>query len=131
MPETMVAWALRPQVLAPFAFIVAGGSGIWLTRYWRARRSPDERERRRRIRVHLVGRMTEVTVLQADAETLDYIYEVGGVSYHASQEIRRLDAVLPRPAEQLVGIALAKYDPRNPANSIVICEHWSGFRTRQ
>jgi len=23
-----------------------------------------------------------------------------------------------------------KYDPRNPANSIVLCEQWSGLRTR-
>jgi hypothetical protein len=27
----------------------------------------------------------------------------------------------------LLGPALVKFDPRNPANSIVICEEWSGL----
>ena len=42
-----------------------------------------------------------------------------------------VEHVLPRPAEQLVGTAVAKYDPQNPANSIIMCEHWLGFKERQ
>jgi hypothetical protein len=31
----------------------------------------------------------------------------------------------------LAGPAIVKYIPRNPANSIVICEEWSGLRARK
>lgn len=99
-------------------------------RYLRRRRSPEERERRRRIRLHVNGRLAEVTIYQADAGILQYGYEIAGVSYDTTQEISALAEYLPRPAEQLIGTALAKYDPNNPANSIVMCEHWLGFKER-
>jgi len=30
----------------------------------------------------------------------------------------------------LVGVANLKYSPKNPANSILICEEWSGLRAK-
>lgn len=81
--------------------------------------------------MHVNGRLTEATVFQADAAHLQYSYEIAGVCYDTVQEITGLEAYLPCPAEQLIGTALAKYDPQNPANSIVVCEHWLGFRMRQ
>ena len=112
--------------------LAAIGLLVWLvTRHIRRARSPEERERRRRIRLHVSGRLTEVTVYQADPATLQYGYQIAGVAYDTTQDITMLTSFLPRPAEQLVGTAVAKYDPKNPANSIVMCEHWLGFKERQ
>ena len=111
--------------------LVATGALVWLVaRYFRRTRSPEERERRRRIRLHVNGRLTEVTIFQADAGILQYGYEIGGVAYDTTQDISTLLDYLPRPAEQLLGTAVAKYDPNNPANSIIMCEHWLGFKER-
>lgn len=112
--------------------VLATGALVWIvTRYIRRTRSPEERERRRRIRLHVNGRLTEATIFQADASILQYGYEIAGVAYDTTQDISMLADFLPRPAEQLVGTATAKYDPNNPANSIIVCEHWQGFKERQ
>ena len=104
---------------------------VWLVaRYIRRVRSPEERERRRRIRLHVNGRLTEVTIYQADSKTLQYGYEIAGVAYDSTQDISALEGYLPIPAERLVGTAVAKYEPTNPANSIIVCEHWRGFKER-
>ena len=115
--------------LVPVAVGTAAlGAGAWvLAEAIRARRSPDELERRRRIRIHVVGRMGEATVEQADEKTLHYTYQIAGVSYSTSQDIGQLEAHLPAEAHLLIGNALIKYHPQNPANSILICEHWSGL----
>lgn len=112
--------------------LAATGALVWLVaRYIRRTRTPAERERRRRIHLHVNGRLTEVTIYQADEQTLQYGYEIAGVAYDTTQDISTLTEFLPRPAEQLVGTATAKYDPNNPANSIILCEHWQGFKERQ
>jgi hypothetical protein len=109
--------------------VVAFGAGAWvLVGAIRARRTPEEIERRRRIRLHVVGRMGEATVEQADAETLHYCYEIAGVYYSTSQDIRALAEHLPAAPHLLIGNALIKYHPQNPANSILLCEHWSGLQ---
>jgi hypothetical protein len=41
-----------------------------------------------------------------------------------------LEALLPEDQMSMIGPALVKFDPRNPANSIVLCEDWSGLRRR-
>lgn len=69
-------------------------------------------------------------VYQADDSVLHYGYEIAGVAYDTTQDITALGAFLPRPAERLAGLAAAKYDPQNPANSILVCEHWQGFKER-
>ncbi len=108
--------------------IAAFAAGAWvLVGAVRARRSPNELERRRRIRIHVAGRMGEATVEQADEKTLHYSYQIAGVSYSTSQDIGQLAAHLPAKAHLLIGNALIKYHPQNPANSILICEHWSGL----
>ena len=116
--------------LVPVAVVgvAALGVGAWiLVGAVRARRNPNELERRRRIRIHVVGRMGEATVEQADENTLHYSYQIAGVSYSTSQDIGQLEAHLPAQAHLLIGNALIKYHPQNPANSILICEHWSGL----
>jgi hypothetical protein len=36
--------------------------------------------------------------------------------------------LLPRDPGRLIGPASVKYEPANPANSIVLCEGWSGLK---
>ncbi|MFN0105168.1 MAG: hypothetical protein ACKV2U_24170 [Bryobacteraceae bacterium] len=124
---------LHIPIAAPAALgLAATGALAWLVaRYIRRTHSPEERERRRRIHLHVNGRLTDATIFHADSSVLQYGYQIAGVAYDAAQDITVLAQYLPRPAERLVGTAVAKYDPQNPANSIILCEHWLGFNERQ
>jgi hypothetical protein len=98
--------------------------------YWawkRSRVSPEERERRRREMLVATGKMGDATLVEMREGHLFYSYDVRGVEYIASQDISRLAAYIP--TELVVsGPVLVRYDARNPANSIVVAEGWSGLR---
>jgi len=63
-------------------------------------------------------------------DLLIYSYDVRGVEYTASQDISRLKSRMPGDLSA-IGAVFVKYDPRNPANSIVLAEEWSGLGRRQ
>ena len=67
-------------------------------------------------------------IKEATGDALYYSYSVGGVQYEASQDITALRDRLPAEPERLIGWSGMKYAPNNPANSILICEEWSGLR---
>ncbi len=99
--------------------------------------TPEERERRRRRAVNTSGRIidgliTEVRVLEGPAGAASHLlyfsYNLHGVTYAAAQDITSLLAHIDRDPYRLAGPVLVKYLPRNPPNSIVICEEWSGLR---
>ena len=92
------------------------------------RSNPEKRERRRRLDLHLHGRLWDALITEASDTMLYYSYSVGGVQYEASQDVSALRNLLPPEPERLIGPANLKYAPRNPANSILICEEWSGLR---
>jgi hypothetical protein len=52
------------------------------------------------------------------------------VAYSTGQDISELRELLPADPERLIGPVTLKYSPKNPANSIVLCERWSGLRVR-
>jgi len=85
---------------------------------------------RRRLAVNLHGRLGDATITEVQENTLFYSYSVGGVAYTASQDISQLRSRIPSDLERLIGPASLKYAPRNPANSIIVCEEWSGLRAR-
>jgi hypothetical protein len=58
---------------------------------------------------------------------LFYSYEVRGVEYTASQDVAHLKDFVPNELS-VNGPVSIKYDARNPANSIVVAEQWSGLR---
>jgi hypothetical protein len=91
-------------------------------------RSPERRERRRRQFVNQQGRLGDALITEATGTTVYYSYSVHGVQYTASQDIALLREKLPVEPERLIGVANMKYAVRNPANSILICEEWSGLR---
>ncbi len=97
----------------------------------RVRLTPGERERRRRIQIHRTGRMGDGFITDFQDATLFFTYSVRGVEYAASQEVADLRNLLPSdPAAVVGGHVTLKYAPRNPANSIVLCEEWSGLHAR-
>ncbi|MBZ5634205.1 MAG: hypothetical protein LAO55_13880 [Acidobacteriia bacterium] len=90
--------------------------------------NPEKRERKRRLELHRHGRLGDALITEATDAMLYYSYSVGGVQYEASQDVSGLRDLLPPEPERLIGAASLKYSSRNPANSILICEEWSGLR---
>ncbi len=103
------------------------GLAVWIALRV-AKGSPEKRERRRRLQVHRNGRLGDALITEATETSLYYNYSVHGVEYSASQDIAALRDRLPTELGRLVGVANLKYAPKNPANSILICEEWSGLR---
>lgn len=95
----------------------------------RFRSTPEKREKRRRLWVNQRGRLGDATITEVVENAIYYSYSISGVAYTASQDIRCLHEYLPDEPGRLIGPASMKYTPRNPANSIVLCEEWCGLRT--
>ena len=75
------------------------------------------------------GKMGDATLVEVRDEVLLYSYDVRGIEYTASQDITLLKSQMPEDLSAL-GPVQVRYDPRNPANSIVLAEQWSGLRLR-
>lgn len=99
---------------------------IWIA--MRVHGTPEKREQRRRLSVHRQGRLGDAMITEATETTLYYTYSIRGVQYAASQDISALRELLPAEPERLIGVVGLKYSARNPANSILVCEGWSGLR---
>ncbi len=107
------------------------GMAAWLIPGSRRKGTPEERERRRRLNVNARGRLGSATILDFREEVVCYSYWISGVEYTASQDLTTLSAFLPPDPATLIELpANIKYLVRNPANSIVVCEEWSGLRFR-
>jgi hypothetical protein len=110
--------------------------GLWL--YVRSRRpDAEEIERRRRERLASMGRIVDGRIVDARSldgeesisptpEVLFYSYRLAGVTYNCAQDVSRLpEQVRGWMLDQPVSV---RYDVRNPGNSIVLAEAWSGLR---
>ena len=98
----------------------------------RAKANPEKKEQKRRLSVNRLGRLGDATIIEASETAIYYSYSVRGVQYEASQDISALRERLPVEPDRLIGaIASLKYAPQNPANSILLCEEWSGLRIEQ
>jgi hypothetical protein len=91
-------------------------------------RSPERRELNRRRLLNQRGRLGDALITEATDTIIYYAYSIHGVHYAASQDVTALRDKLPPEPERLIGVANMKYAVRNPANSILICEGWSGLR---
>jgi hypothetical protein len=110
-------------LLAALVAIVA----IMGWRAWRASRvSPAERERLRRAELVRTGKMGDATLMDIQENHLFYAYLVRGVEYTASQDVSLLRDCVP-PDLSLLSAVSVRYHSRNPANSIVVAEEWSGL----
>ena len=121
------------------AALALGAGGVWW--YVVARRpSAEEMERRRREHLALTGRITDGVILDARTlsnedsisptpEVLVYSYSLAGLTYNCAQDVTALpDRVLGFRIDQPVQV---RYDPRNPGNSIIVSETWTGLWLRR
>jgi hypothetical protein len=108
--------------------VAASVAGMTLRARLRKSATPEKREQRRRLAVHTTGRLGDGIITDANEDALFYTYSVRGVQYAAAQDVSSLRDRLPADPERLIGTTGIKYSAQNPANSIVICEEWSGLR---
>jgi len=121
--------------------VILGGSSVLvlvvglLAR--RRRKTPEDRERERRQRINLHGRISDGNILDVQEVQLDgrgwaqmliYQYDVAGVTYEASQDITYLRHLVDLYSCRLGLATSVKYDTQNPGDSIVVAEGWTGLR---
>ena len=114
-----------------FTILTLAAVGLIALTVWmvlRRRTTPEKREQRRRLQVNETGRLGDALVTEIDENLLYYSYSIRGVQYTASQDISALRDRLPENLGKLMGPAGMKYASKNPANSILLCEDWSGLR---
>jgi hypothetical protein len=133
--------------LLPTSLIAAGVAalGVGLTVYVRRRRkTPEQLEQERRLQISSMGRIIDGTVTDVAelapssggkngnghgrVQLLIYHYDVSGVTYEASQDVTHLRHRVDLHTCRIGLPTSVKYDPQNPANSIVVAEEWSGLR---
>lgn len=124
------------------AFIVVAALAIaalvFLAGKWRRENDPDEKERLRRLEVNRNGRIASGEVVDivdqelapngAQRRFLHYRYTVGAVDFAACQDVTLISERIGDDPRGIVGAVAVKYHNKNPYNSIIVCEHWSGFR---
>ncbi len=108
-------------------------SGAWIVvRAHRKRKpTPEELEAQRRDWLSQFGKLGGGEILEVGEDYISYLYGVRGMSYSAFQDVSGLEERLPSDRWSIVGGVGVRFDPRNPANSIVISETWTGLRKRE
>jgi len=142
LPEYLSPALRSPrQTLAVAATVAAVGGLAWyLLR--RPRPSAEDLERDRRERLAASGRITDGSITEtaeghlhhfadieeshATPQVIVYNYRIAGVSYEAAQDVTTL-AEMVRDIRTDLPVQV-RYEPQNPANSIVVAEGWSGLR---
>jgi hypothetical protein len=129
MPRVLgLSWAVAEAVLLALAVaLVVLGALIGYRAWKRSRIAPEERERRRRSALVAHGKMSDAMLVEIRDDLLFYSYGVRGVEYTASQDVSMLKQCMP-PDFSTIDAVSVKYDAKNPANSIVLAEQWSGLR---
>lgn len=124
-----LSFASAKEIGLALAGVVALAGAIFGYRAWKLSRvTPEERERRRRAELVLRGKMGDATITELRNDLVFYSYDVRGVEYIASQDVSLLKQYLPSELSVLVGSVSVRYDPKNPANSIILAEDWTGLR---
>jgi len=123
-----------------FYTLLAGATAVVFGAYMvfgRKKKTLAEIERERRDWLIQVGRITDGTVIDVQevvpnghpaATMLIFQYDVGGVSYEASQDVTHLRQWINLHSCRLGLPTSVRYDPQNPGNSIVVSEKWMGLR---
>ena len=135
-----IPWPQWAEAAATFAVVVvtAVAAVVFLTGKWRRENDPDEKERLRRLDVNRNGRITSGEVVDivdedlapngARRRFLHYRYSVGAVDFAACQDVTLISERIGDDPSGIVGAVAVKYHNKNPYNSIIVSEEWSGFR---
>lgn len=118
---------MQAMLLLAAAAVPLAGFALW--KLLRRKLTPEERERIRRAMVYSDGRLVDGEVIDIEGDVLYYSYSVGGVSYSAAQDISAVREQVGEPSDAL-GPVTVKYATRNPVDSILVCEDWSGINSR-
>lgn len=119
------------------AAVLIGAVVVAYLIFGRKKKTAAEIERDRRDWLNQIGRITDGTVIDvqelvpnghAAATMLIFQYDVGGVSYEASQDVTYLRQWVNLHSCRLGLPTSVRYDPQNPGNSIVVSEKWMGLR---
>jgi hypothetical protein len=128
MPGDLASLTLAEEITIALAIVlVILLATLGYRAYQRSRITPEERERRRRAWLVATGKMGDAVLVEMRDALVFYTYAVRGVEYTASQDLTALSGKVPAEISPN-GPVSVKYDPRNPANSIVVAEEWSGLR---
>jgi hypothetical protein len=135
MPGIWALWtrhaeAIRWISLGVGVFVALSGAAFLGWRMFRHQPTPEEIERRRRSLLSGEGKIGDGEIVDVEGSVILYSYSVGGVEYMVGQDASSIEALLPRDRMRMVGPASVRFDPKNPANSIVLGEQWSGLRLR-
>ena len=128
MPGLTTHYTAVELILVALAAMLVVLLARLLYRIWqRSRVTPEERERRRCAHLVAIGKINDAMLVEIRENLVFYSYLVRGVEYTASQDLSRF---VGEAAVDFSGVSAmsVKYDPRNPANSIVVAEEWSGLR---
>jgi hypothetical protein len=133
---TQVGLALRsPRLLASLAVFAAAGVGAASYSRRRNRPSPEELERERRNTLAAIGRIVDGSITETQwisgfpevtPHTQIYRYRIAGVTYECAQDVSPLSELVRDLRIDLP--VQVRFDPRNPGDSIVVSETWSGLR---
>ena len=128
MPGLTTHYTAVELILAAMAAILVLAVALLGYRSWqRSRVTAEERERRRCAHLVAAGKITDAMLVELRESIVFYCYSVRGVEYTASQDLSRF---MTAGTADFSGVSAmsVKYDPRNPANSIVAADEWSGLR---
>jgi len=129
-----------PQVIAIFAAVglCVGGVVAWSS--LRKKLTEEEMERQRRQQLVKTGRIIDGTLLDISEvgaeesgrpegmQLILYKYEISGAVYECSQDVTNLKDYVNIYSCRLSFPCSVRYDPRCPANSLIVAENWSGLR---
>ena len=122
-----------PEFLWPIVLIVLAALAALVLWLRSRRKSPQEKERLRRLAVNAQGRLADGELLDGPesppgGNLLYYRYRASGVEYSAAQDISAISGIVQLAHCRPGDTASVKYDPRAPSNSIIVCEKWSGLQ---
>jgi hypothetical protein len=128
MPGLTNHYTAVELILVAMAAILVLALALLGFRAWkRSRVTAEERERRRCAQLVAIGKISDAMLVELRESVVFYCYSVRGVEYTASQDLARFMAAASVDFSGVSAMSV-KYDPRNPANSIVVAEEWSGLR---
>lgn len=131
----MPSWVTHhvPLLVAAAAIPAAAGVAVWFA--FRRRKSAEDLERERREHLVRHGRIIDGTVLDWTEQpgvtglgAVLYRYDIAGVTYECAQDVTCLKDSVQVDTSCLGMPASVRYDSKNPGNSIIVAETWTGLR---